>query len=343
MKFIISSFLISLLSYNSISNNNFSEELNNPYTKENLTPNTLKIWEEHLKQVEKLGELQSECEPFYKLAEGKTLGNVLFFHGYTACPQQFKDISEILAKKGYNVFVPLLPGHGKVSNLVNNEIIDDDSLLPEVKDIAIYDNFAKNMGALLKDENGEKIIGGLSVGGVIAAKALIYNQSYYDRAVLMTPFFSAAGDISPFIPFIGAIIPNTRMSWGEDCEEQRRLGRSGYCNFKIGKVAAVRKFGTETLKQVNKITKPVQILGVEDDPAASNSAIAEAIKNIPNAKGCLFKKGTPHSMLSRKDNPHSNLFWLNALEEQLVDFIDYGKNFDEIGSSQNNLPACRYE
>ena len=36
----------------------------------------------------------------------------LFFHGFTATPEQFAPIGETFAQAGYNVLIPLLPGHG---------------------------------------------------------------------------------------------------------------------------------------------------------------------------------------------------------------------------------------
>ncbi len=36
----------------------------------------------------------------------------LFFHGFTATPDQFVPIGEAFFQAGYNVLIPLLPGHG---------------------------------------------------------------------------------------------------------------------------------------------------------------------------------------------------------------------------------------
>jgi len=36
----------------------------------------------------------------------------LFFHGFTAGPYQFEPLGEALFQAGYNVLVPLQPGHG---------------------------------------------------------------------------------------------------------------------------------------------------------------------------------------------------------------------------------------
>lgn len=307
----------------------------------NLSERALQGWKAHLTDVRSKGSLQKGCDPYYKLAKGQVKGSVMLFHGYSACPQQYDEISNMLSAKGYNVFVPLLPGHGRVATKENDKFVDESSGLPDVDSINVYKTYAKTMGAMLKDEQGVKIVGGLSVGGAIATRAMIDNPDVYNRGFLMAPFFNAAGPISILIPVVDAVIPNKKIDWGKECEEQRKLGRAGYCNFKLTNIAAVRKFGLETLKEVNKIKIPVQITGVEKDPAASNSAIAEASRKLSNSQTCLFAKGANHSMLSPQDNVGRNMFWLKPLEEQLVNYVDTGKNFEVVGKSEHDLSLCR--
>lgn len=302
---------------------------------------TITEWKKHITKVKSEGTLQKGCDPFYKTAKGKSQGSIILFHGYSACPQQYEQLSEILSNKGFNVFVPLIPGHGKEPKLIDGKIIDQSENLPNVKNTIIYEDFSKEMGSLLKNESGTRIVAGLSVGGAIAAKAMITNPDIYDRGLLMAPFFNAAGPISILLPALGAVIPNKSHSWGSDCEIERKFGRAGYCNFKLTNIAAVRKFGLDTLKDVSKIQKPVQIVGVEKDPAASNSAIAEAVKNLPNAKACFLEKGAEHSMLSPQDNVDVDMFWLEPLKQQISNFVVSGRGFDVVGRSEQNLGLCK--
>lgn len=343
-KFALFSLIITLLGCQGIDTSSFTENGKTTIksVSSDLAPYTLKVWEDHLTQVKASGAIQKGCEPFYKLAEGKAIGSVVLFHGYTACPQQYEDLSRLLSQKGYNVFVPLLPGHGKQQIEVDGKITDDFSQLPEMDSTFIYDNFAKNMGDILRDETGTRVVSGLSLGGVIATKVMLHHQDIYDRALLMAPFFNAAAPINVLLPVAGAIMPNKKMSWGKVCEDKRQFsGRAGYCDFKIENVAAVRKFGLETLKQVSAIKKPVQIVGVEKDPAANNSDIAKAVDYIPHAQGCFLAKGATHSMLSREDNPSVEMFWLKPLLDQSVRYIDTGKNFDVVGDSEHDLGLCK--
>ncbi|MFN8672176.1 MAG: alpha/beta hydrolase [Candidatus Sericytochromatia bacterium] len=338
---VLSTILFSCQNINLIDDN--SQKINTQNVN-SLNNYTIDIWNKHLLNVElDGGQLQEGCKPYYKLAKGSVKGSVILFHGYSSCPQQYDDISQLLVNKGYNVFVPLLPGHGQKPNINENKVKDNSLRLPDLNSIGIYDEFAKSMGSMLKNEKGTKIVAGLSVGGAIAAKSMITNQDVFDRGLLMAPFFNAASlSGSIFLPLFGNFIPEKEISWGNGCENQRKAGRAGYCDFKLGNVAAARKFGLSTLKDVDKINKPIQIIGVEKDPAASNKDIAVAVEKIKNSKACFFPKGTNHSMFSPQDNLGVNMFWLSSLKSQIVNYIDTGKNFDIIGESEHNLGLCRY-
>merc|ERR1719247_1883204 len=45
-------------------------------------------------------------------ATGEYVGTAVLFHGYSACPQQFFAMAPALAAKGFDVLLPLNPGHG---------------------------------------------------------------------------------------------------------------------------------------------------------------------------------------------------------------------------------------
>ncbi len=301
-----------------------------------------KGWQVHLSEVYRLNQkVQKGCEPFVKAARGQVKGSVMLFHGYTACPQQYHELAPLLAAQGYNVFVPLLPGHGRPQVTRKGKVTDDTFKLPEEKGIFVYEGFTWAMGDLLKDEPGEKIAAGLSLGGAMAAHAMLKNPQVFDRGIMMTPLLDVAAPRSLLLPTVGPLIPHRRIGWGEKCENERRLGRAGYCEFDVTHVSAVRNFGLNVLKQVSQIKKPVQIVGVEKDPAASNSAMAKAYHRIPDAHACFFEYGTDHSMLSPQDNPGEDMFWLPQLKRQLVRYITTGQYFTTLGRNQTSEHGLR--
>lgn len=89
----------------------------------------------------------------------------LFFHGFTAIPEQFVPIGEAFFKAGYNVLIPLLPGHGIAGNW------DTDNPPPLPEDRHSYEQFGLHWLQLAQSFGKKVIVGGLS-GGSTLAKAI---------------------------------------------------------------------------------------------------------------------------------------------------------------------------
>lgn len=167
---------------------------------------------------------------FYRFSNSNRIGN-------TTCPQQYEGLSDLLAQQGYDVYVPLLPGHGRRylahhPNTFNGKG-DDIALMPGQYELERYYAFSERMSQLLAPESQE------------------------------------------------------RISWGTSCKQERLSGRSGYCEFNLTHVSAVQKPGRSLLSKLSNIQQPVQIIGIEQDSAASNAAIAEAHRHLPNNHTCL--------------------------------------------------------
>lgn len=45
---------------------------------------------------------------------------IIFLHGFTSAPQQFKQLGEVFFDQGFNVFIPRLPHHGKADTSTNS-------------------------------------------------------------------------------------------------------------------------------------------------------------------------------------------------------------------------------
>ena len=309
------------------------------------TPNAEALWQQHLTQTLGTGLLQKGCEPFAKKARIKHRGTVLLFHGYTACPQQYEGLSDLLAQQGYAVFVPLLPGHGQryLTNHPNTFSGKGDAiaLMPGQYELERYYAFSEHMSQLLVSESQERIVGGLSLGASLAVHSLYTFPQLAQRGFLISPLFDVAAPNRYLVPVLAPALPYQRISWGASCEQERLMGRAGYCEFNLTHVSAVQKLGRSLLHKLSAIQQPVQIVGVEQDGAASNAAIAEAHHALPNNHTCLFQKGVSHSMLSPQDNPTRDMFWLSALNVQLLRFTKTGIYFDNTSqNSEYALPQC---
>src|SRR5580692_9890336 len=102
---------------------------------------------------------------------------VVFFHGLTNCPEQFRELGRTFYEMGYNVLIPRLPRHGIADRKVNN-------LTPlkaeELRDCA-------DTGVDIACGLGEKVyVAGLSAGGTMAAW-VAQNRSEVGRVLLIAP------------------------------------------------------------------------------------------------------------------------------------------------------------
>lgn len=136
----------------------------------------------------------------------KTRRAVLWFHGYTATPVDYKRLAELCYEKGYNVLVPCIPHHGfkdrfsgEMSKLNSRELI----------------RFTEKMVDLAHALGDEVIVAGHSMGGVMAAWVA---QEHADvKTVLMiAPFFGARvipTGLTKAASYAVRILPDMKRWW----------------------------------------------------------------------------------------------------------------------------------
>lgn len=118
--------------------------------------------------LERIAALQAadtpEVHPLARLAfmdhGRRTERAIVFFHGYTNSPAQFRKLGEALHAQGYNVLIPRLPHHG-----LSDRLTADHALLTAAELTGLADEAVDIALGL-----GEQVtVAGLSMGGVMAA------------------------------------------------------------------------------------------------------------------------------------------------------------------------------
>lgn len=312
-----------------------------------------KLWvgQEMLANSDKI---QLNCRPKIVEPNGPAKGAIMLFHGFTACPQQFYSIAEEFSKYGYRVYIPLLPGHG-----IEKSSEKEYRALPTLNNAEkTFDAFIAQMEQIMITEtSSEKIIGGLSLGGMLATRAITRESHPYQRALIMTPFFKINDKLSNVIggvknvhivtnflntPFkyLSYPIVNKESSWGEGCIHEREMGRAGYCEFTLGNVAAMQQYGQKTMALPVRKNVSIQLIGVEKDAAVSNSAIAKFLSLNQTVESCNFRFPANHSLVSRFDSPSENKFWMTTLEDSMLNFVMFGENFKTTQQKLDGLSEC---
>jgi carboxylesterase len=102
---------------------------------------------------------------------------VVFFHGYSTSPQQFRQLGERFFQLGYNVLIPRLPQHGMADRKVENLSRLRAEQLRDCADASV--DVATGLG--------DKVyVGGLSAGGVMAAW-IAEHRKEVSRVLLIAP------------------------------------------------------------------------------------------------------------------------------------------------------------
>jgi pimeloyl-ACP methyl ester carboxylesterase len=299
---------------------------------ENGVPENLE-WDRYVNSFKKI-DFQKGCEPRkFTPPEGvKAKGKILLVHGFTACPQQFFEWSEILSKRGIVVYLFTLPGHGIKKHKDGK---DNFLALPKHNKYDEYEKLTEVMNKVAMADDLPSTVGGLSVGGAVAMHAALRAANPYEKLILISPFFKMprflqrhlAGPIAGNLP----LLKNKQVGWGAGCHEELRRGRVGICDFTISQVYTAQVYGKHVISvadQLSPLTQS-QVLGVEKDTGADNGAIKQIAHTLSFAKdaqvsSCFYPKGANHSLFSRFDRPDENKFWLATLLEDASNFVEHG-------------------
>lgn len=304
------------------------------------------LWQNYLDEISGQ-KIQENCKPRKYEAKGEVIGSVLMYHGFTACPQQYFELAEELSNKGFNVYLPLLPGHG--------EEWDEGSESPH-QNLPIYENINEvnnklinKMSNIMKSETGLRILVGLSAGGALAQYSLTLTPNLYHRALVIAPFLRTSREkewhkpyerLYPELADILGRFPGLRnilYGWGGVCEGiERDGGRAGTCHFKPSNVAGLQRFGSTLKKKYRslkrgEISTKIQVVGVEKDKAVSNSEIRWLnklmVKKDLNISECFYPYPANHSLLSKFDSPNEDKFWIEDVYTKTIKFISNGESF----------------
>lgn len=155
--------------------------------------------------------VRAECRTQLLSHGRRTAKAVLMLHGYTGCPDNFTAMARLFFDRGYNVYVPREPRHGRVDREAHQFITADE--------LVSYADSAATVAAGLGDDFG---VIGLSGGGNLATWLTEYRTDV-KRALLLSPFY--APDSSQASP---ALIKPMIVLWGRRLLPDRRSGNMYY-------------------------------------------------------------------------------------------------------------------
>lgn len=218
----------------------------------------------------------------------------LFFHGFTAAPYQFEPLGKALFEAGYNVLVPLQPGHGVAG------IWDKDNPPPLPTEIEIYQKFALSWLQISQKLGKQVIVGGLSTGGNLAAWLALQRPQEIERGLLFAP---SLGSNNAVVDFLVEVLP-IYFEW----LNKDNSGNFGYDGFLIPAFRIFLDMGKEILARVEKEPAvPMFVIYSESDRAINHHEIealfADILKQQPKSWYHRFDKSLeiPHTMMTEEE------------------------------------------
>ncbi|WP_017720524.1 alpha/beta hydrolase [Kamptonema formosum] len=238
--------------------------------------------------------MDETCPSRFFLHPSPTNKVCLFFHGFTATPEQFVPLGEAFFNAGCNVLIPLQPGHGIAGSWDGN----NPPPLPE--DPQIYQDFALEWLEIARQMGKKVVTGGLSSGGTLAAWLALERPEEISQALLFAPYLSGSNKwVDWFVRLF-----NIYFEW------KTQLGRVrfGYKGFRMRALRIFLDMGERVLKRAKKsFAAPMLIVSSDSDAAVGkedHEALFEAaLKFQPKTWYHCFERGLdiPHTMMTKAE------------------------------------------
>jgi len=229
------------------------------------------------------------AEPFF-LQGGKKVG-VLLIHGFTATPNEMKDLGNYLNKKGITVYSPLLFGHG-IDPKYLLKVKFEDWLIDVKKSIKVLENccdkiylvgnsFGGNL-AFLNVNNSSKIKGIVS----LAAPFIFKNQNV--RKSLLHVFRQ--------FKVFQKKRPTKRVK-----EIYRKAKRISYQQIPLNSLLELQKIVNLSKKNIDKVSKRVLIIQSTKDDIVSGRSVDLIYNSIKSKdKEIFWVKDSIHVLIADK-------------------------------------------
>ena len=132
------------------------------------------------------------CQSLFFFHSKPTPKAFLLFHGFTAGPYQLQSVGKTLFEAGYNVVIPLLPGHGLVG------LWNQKTPPPLPLHQRIYEEFALRWFKRSRVLGKHIGIGGLGTGATLATWLGSKYPQVINRLALVDPYFPPIHQASPY-------------------------------------------------------------------------------------------------------------------------------------------------
>lgn len=240
------------------------------------------------------GNTVKASRPFTLTHNEKSDRAVLLIHGFTGYPGELVRPAEDLYEKGFDVFVPRLPGHGTTGK---------DFIHSKKEDwISVAENA---LVSLLKEYDSVSVVGH-SMGGAIAA-ILLSRHSEIKSGVLCCPgikLLSINDKLIKTLSFLSRFVKRLKQKWQsdprynmhyEDAPNDDSYLGSEYWSYAYPKqILSLCDIASEAREGLGRIKSPTLIIGAEKDVLTDPMSIYEIAKTIGDRAEEVMVKDATH-------------------------------------------------
>lgn len=220
------------------------------------------------------GEINPVCLPNLMTHGEKTEKVIVFYHGFTSCPEQFRELGEQFFEQGYNVYIPRMPHHGHADRM------SEALLETSAEELAAFATESVDIARGLGDE---LTVAGLSGGGTLATWI---GQEHEDveQVVMVAPFLGIG-----FVPTIlnrpltqiADHVPNIWMWWDPRTKEDNPLSQSyQYPRYPLHALAEYLRLGFAAQQDARQ-NKPgvnrIVVITNDNDDSVNNDIIGQFV------------------------------------------------------------------
>ena len=220
------------------------------------------------------------------LQEGNSHG-ILLLHGFGDTPQTLRLLASELHASGYDVIVPLLPGHGRnVESFMRSRRTD-------------WLACARVEFARMRASHESVALAGLSMGGALAA-ILAAEDPETPSLVLMAPYL----DMTPKVKVAaatqwiwsnaaGALRSSSPGSILDPAERAKSLGYGGVYSGRL--LYELWRLGAQARRALGAITSPTLVIQSRTDPRVASTVAESAFAAIAaEEKKLVWIEGAGH-------------------------------------------------
>ncbi len=244
---------------------------------------------------------------------------IVFVHGYTNCPQQFAELGKRFYGLGYNVLMVPVPHHGLIDRLTGEQA------LLKAEELAAYTDQVVDIAQGLGEQ---VVIGGLSLGGVVAAWAA-QNRSDVNLAVIISPGFGFKQIPTPLtVPIANYfLMAPVSFDWWDPKLMENLKPDYAYPRYSRRVLGEIMRFGF-SIRAGAQTTAPaaaaILVVNNENEPSVNNELTAQIIQEWRNHGATLstyeFEKelALGHDLIDPNDQDAN----IDLVYSRLVELID---------------------